>query len=95
LLDYAENERILLLVHDAPGRRRLEFGKGFTMTTIQVKRDQIQATAKNFVRDNGGKMLPLRGCNSLGKTRGIAIIPADVRGSQIAINQAVAIITES
>ena len=64
------------------------------MKTIQVKRSEIEATARKVATELGGKMLPLRGCNSLGQTRGIAIIPANVRGGQFATNQALAIVCE-
>jgi hypothetical protein len=65
------------------------------MKTIEVKRSDIEATARKLAAELAGKMLPLKGCNSLGQSRGIAIIPATTRGGQFAINEALAIVTEA
>ena len=64
------------------------------MKTIQVTRDQIQSTAKKLATELGGKMYPMKGLDGAGKTRGIAIIPANVRGGQFAAKNALAIVSE-
>lgn len=64
------------------------------MKTMKVERNRIEATAKKIAEEMGGKMYGLKGINGAGKLRGIAIIPADVRGSQFAAQNAMAIITE-
>lgn len=61
----------------------------------KVEKSEIQTMAKKLANELGGKMLPLRGSNSVGKLRGIAIIPNAMRGTQTALAQAVAIVSEA
>ena len=65
------------------------------MKTVQVERHQIEATARKLAKELGGKMYSLRGLNGIGSPRGIAIIPANVRGGQFAAQGAMAIVVEN
>lgn len=82
------------LIGSKPGREN-KVKKDLKMKTIQVERSQIETAAKKLAEELGGKMYNLKGLNGAGKIRGIAIIPANVRGSQFAAQKALAVVSEA
>jgi len=66
------------------------------MKIISIKnRTRIAATAGRLARQHGLKQVPLRGVTAAGATRGVALIPAHLRGEQANIVHAVFIVREA